>query len=225
MLVTLLLRRRHLRCQDFLNNYMSINVLDEIARLRGVGQVTRCFGGSRLRHAHLDQTRPARAAWDSRCPTSSTPCSSRTCSTPAGKLGGPRRAAPGTEFAYAVQHARSPGDRRKSSAQVVDALEPGRLAGAASRMSRASSSAAERYDADRTVQRQSRLPCLPSTSCLTPTASSSPVASVKAVMDRAGAATSPGTSSTSSRSIPPNSIIEPGIREIVDHAVPWPWRW
>jgi HAE1 family hydrophobic/amphiphilic exporter-1 len=85
---------------NFLNNYMSINVLDEIARLRGVGQVT-IFGGSD--YAMRIWIKPDQLSrLGLTVPDIVGAVQQQNVLTPAGKLGGPP-APPGTEFAYAVQ--------------------------------------------------------------------------------------------------------------------------
>jgi HAE1 family hydrophobic/amphiphilic exporter-1 len=85
---------------DFLTNYASINVLDEIARIQGVGQVT-IFGGSD--YAMRIWIKPDQLSRLSlTVPDIIDAVQQQNVLTPAGKLGGPP-APVGTEFAYAVQ--------------------------------------------------------------------------------------------------------------------------
>ena len=85
---------------DFLTNYMSINVLDEVSRIQGVGQVT-IFGGSDYAmRIWIKPDQISRLALT--VPDIINAVQQQNVLTPAGKLGGPP-AAPGTEFAYAVQ--------------------------------------------------------------------------------------------------------------------------
>ena len=85
---------------DFLTNYMSINVLDEIARIQGIGQVM-IFGGSD--YAMRIWIKPDQLSrLGLTVPDIVTAVKQQNVLTPAGKLGGPPAAA-GTEFAYAVQ--------------------------------------------------------------------------------------------------------------------------
>ncbi len=85
---------------DFLTNYASINVLDEVARIQGVGQVT-IFGGSD--YAMRIWIKPDQLSRLSlTVPDIINAVQQQNVLTPAGKLGGPP-APVGTEFAYAVQ--------------------------------------------------------------------------------------------------------------------------
>ncbi len=85
---------------DFLTNYSSINVLDEIARIQGVGQVT-IFGGSDYAmRIWIKPDQLSRLALT--VPDIVNAVQQQNVLTPAGKLGGPP-APVGTEFAYAVQ--------------------------------------------------------------------------------------------------------------------------
>ena len=85
---------------DFLTNYASINVLDEIARIQGVGQVT-IFGGSDYAmRIWIKPDQLSRLALT--VPDIIGAVQQQNVLTPAGKLGGPP-APVGTEFAYAVQ--------------------------------------------------------------------------------------------------------------------------
>ena len=85
---------------DFLTNYMSINVLDEIARIQGVGQVTIFGGADYAMRIWIKPDQLSRLGLT--VPDIVTAVQQQNVLTPAGKLGGPP-AAPGTEFAYAVQ--------------------------------------------------------------------------------------------------------------------------
>ena len=85
---------------DFLTNYASLNVLDEIARIQGVGQVT-IFGGSDYAmRIWIKPDQLGRLALT--VPDIVDAVQQQNVLTPAGKLGGPP-APVGTEFAYAVQ--------------------------------------------------------------------------------------------------------------------------
>jgi HAE1 family hydrophobic/amphiphilic exporter-1 len=85
---------------NFLNNYMSINVLDEIARLRGVGQVTIFGGADYAMRIWIKPDQLSRLGLT--VPDIIGAVQQQNVLTPAGKLGGPPAPA-GTEFAYAVQ--------------------------------------------------------------------------------------------------------------------------
>ena len=85
---------------EFLTNYASINVLDEMARIPGVGQVT-IFGGSD--YAMRIWIKPDQlSGLTLTIPDIINAVRQQNVLTPAGKLGGPPAPA-GTEFAYAVQ--------------------------------------------------------------------------------------------------------------------------
>ena len=85
---------------EFLTNYASINVLDEIARIQGVGQVT-IFGGSD--YAMRIWVKPDQLSGLSlTVPDIVSAVQQQNVLTPAGKLGGPP-APVGTEYAYSVQ--------------------------------------------------------------------------------------------------------------------------
>lgn len=85
---------------NFLTNYVSLNVLDEIARIQGIGQVT-IFGGSD--YAMRIWIKPDQLSRLSlTVPDIINAVQQQNVLTPAGKIGGPP-APIGTEFAYAVQ--------------------------------------------------------------------------------------------------------------------------
>ena len=85
---------------NFLNNYMSINVQDEIARLTGVGQVTIFGGADYAMRIWIKPDQLSRLGLT--VPDITGAVQQQNVLTPAGKLGGPPAPA-GTEFAYAVQ--------------------------------------------------------------------------------------------------------------------------
>jgi HAE1 family hydrophobic/amphiphilic exporter-1 len=85
---------------DFLTNYMSINVLDEIARIQGVGQVTIFGGADYAMRIWIKPDQLSRLSLT--VPDIVGAVQQQNVLTPAGKIGGPPAAA-GTEFAYAVQ--------------------------------------------------------------------------------------------------------------------------
>lgn len=85
---------------NFLTNYATINIVDEIARIRGVGQVT-TFGGSE--YAMRIWVKPDRLAkLGLTVPDITRAIQEQNIIAPAGKIGAPP-APPGTEFTYAVQ--------------------------------------------------------------------------------------------------------------------------
>ena len=85
---------------NFLNNYMSINVQDEIARLQGVGQVTIFGGADYAMRIWIKPDQLSRRGLT--VPDIVEAVQQQNVLTPAGKLGGPP-APVGTEYAYAVQ--------------------------------------------------------------------------------------------------------------------------
>jgi len=86
--------------QDFLSNYLTINVLDAIARIRGVGQA-QVLGGSE--YAMRVWVKPDQLAKLSlTVPDITRAIQEQNVITPAGPIGGPP-AAPGTQFTYTVR--------------------------------------------------------------------------------------------------------------------------
>jgi len=77
--------------QNFLSNYLTINILDAIARIKGVGQAS-VLGGS-LCHAHMGQAGSTRQAWPDRTryhqcyPGAECDCPGRTDRRAAGGCG------------------------------------------------------------------------------------------------------------------------------------------
>ncbi len=86
--------------QNFLSNYLTINVLDEIARIRGIGQVN-VLGGSE--YAMRVWVRPDQLAkLGLTVPDITRAIQEQNVIAPAGQIGGPP-ATPGTEFTYTVR--------------------------------------------------------------------------------------------------------------------------
>ncbi|MDH3978350.1 MAG: efflux RND transporter permease subunit, partial [Gammaproteobacteria bacterium] len=86
--------------QDFQSNYLTINVLDEIARIRGVGQV-QLFGGSE--YAMRIWIKPDQLAkLGLTVPDITSAIQQQNVIAPAGEIGGPP-APPGTKFTYTVR--------------------------------------------------------------------------------------------------------------------------
>jgi len=86
----------------FLTNYATINVLDELARIRGVGQAT-IAGGSTFEYAMRVWVRPDQLAkLGLTVPDITNALRQQNVLIPAGQIGGPP-APPGTEFTYTVQ--------------------------------------------------------------------------------------------------------------------------
>ncbi len=86
--------------QNFLSNYLTINVLDEIARIRGVGQVN-VLGGSE--YAMRVWVKPDQLAkLGLTVPDITRAIQEQNVIAPAGQIGGPP-ATPGTEFTYTVR--------------------------------------------------------------------------------------------------------------------------
>lgn len=85
---------------NFLSNYASINIVDSLSRIQGVGQVT-IFGGSD--YAMRIWLRPDRLAnFGLTVPDVMNAISQQNTLTPAGQIGGPP-ALPGTEYTYTVR--------------------------------------------------------------------------------------------------------------------------
>ncbi len=87
---------------EFLTNYATINVLDELARIRGVGQAT-VIGGSVFEYAMRVWIKPDQLAKLGLTVADITNAiRQQNVLIPAGQIGGPP-APPGTEFTYTVQ--------------------------------------------------------------------------------------------------------------------------
>jgi HAE1 family hydrophobic/amphiphilic exporter-1 len=87
---------------QFLTNYATINVLDELARIRGVGQV-QVAGGSAFEYAMRVWVKPDQLAkLGLTVPDITNAIRQQNVLIPAGQIGGPP-APPGTEFTYTVQ--------------------------------------------------------------------------------------------------------------------------
>ncbi|HTR19484.1 MAG TPA: multidrug efflux RND transporter permease subunit [Gemmatimonadales bacterium] len=85
---------------QFLTNYATINIVDQLSRIRGVGQVT-LFGGSD--YAMRVWVRPDRlSALKLMIPDLTSAVQQQNVITPAGQIGGPP-APPGQQFTYAVR--------------------------------------------------------------------------------------------------------------------------
>ena len=96
----------------FLNNYASINITDQIARVRGVGQVT-LFGGAD--YAMRIWVSPDRlAALKLTVPDITKAIQTQNVIVPGGQVGGPP-APPGQQFTYAVARADASPTRRSSA--------------------------------------------------------------------------------------------------------------
>jgi len=88
--------------EQFLTNYATINVLDELARIRGVGQ-TQVAGGSAFEYAMRVWIKPDQLAkLGLTVPDITNAIRQQNVLIPAGQIGGPP-APPGTEFTYTVQ--------------------------------------------------------------------------------------------------------------------------
>jgi HAE1 family hydrophobic/amphiphilic exporter-1 len=85
---------------DFLSNYASINVVDSIARISGVGQVTLAGGSDYAMRIWLRPDRIARLGLT--VPDIVGAIGQQNQLSPAGQIGGPP-AAPGTEYTYTVR--------------------------------------------------------------------------------------------------------------------------
>ncbi|MEL7449858.1 MAG: efflux RND transporter permease subunit, partial [Pseudomonadota bacterium] len=87
---------------EFLTNYATINVLDELARIRGVGQAT-VVGGSVFEYAMRVWIKPDQLAkLGLTVPDLTNAIRNQNSLIPAGQIGGPP-APEGTEFTYTVQ--------------------------------------------------------------------------------------------------------------------------
>ena len=87
---------------EFLTNYATINVLDELARIRGVGQAT-VVGGAVFEYAMRVWIKPDQLAkLGLTVPDITNALRQQNVLIPAGQIGGPP-APPGTEFTYTVQ--------------------------------------------------------------------------------------------------------------------------
>ena len=87
---------------EFLTNYATINVLDELARIRGVGQAT-VVGGTVFEYAMRVWIKPDQLAkLGLTVPDITSALRQQNVLIPAGQIGGPP-APPGTEFTYTVQ--------------------------------------------------------------------------------------------------------------------------
>jgi HAE1 family hydrophobic/amphiphilic exporter-1 len=88
--------------EEFLTNYASINVVDELARIRGVG-LAEVLGGSTSEYAMRVWIRPDQLAkLNLTVPDITRAISEQNVLVPAGQIGG-EPAPPGTEFTYTVQ--------------------------------------------------------------------------------------------------------------------------
>ena len=97
---------------NFLSNYSTININDNIARIKGVGQIN-LFGGSD--YAMRVWLRPDRIGrLGITVPDIVNAINQQNQLSPAGQIGGPP-AAPGTEFTYAVRRMMSPNSSSFSS--------------------------------------------------------------------------------------------------------------
>jgi len=85
---------------DFLSNYASINVTDNLARISGVGQVTLAGGSDYAMRVWLRPDRIARLGLT--VPDIVNAINQQNQLFPAGQIGGPP-AAPGTEYTYTVR--------------------------------------------------------------------------------------------------------------------------
>ena len=87
---------------EFLTNYTTINIIDELARIRGVG-LTEVFGGATTEYAMRVWIRPDQLAkLNLTVPDITRAIQEQNVLVPAGQIGGPP-APPGTEFTYTVQ--------------------------------------------------------------------------------------------------------------------------
>jgi len=88
--------------EEFLTNYSTINVLDELARIRGVGQAV-VAGGTAFEYAMRVWVKPDQLAkLGLTVPDISNALRQQNVLIPAGQIGGPP-APPGTDFTYTVQ--------------------------------------------------------------------------------------------------------------------------
>ncbi len=89
---------------NFLTNYGTINIIDELARIRGVG-LAEVLGGSITEYAMRVWIRPDQLAkLNLTVPDITSAIQQQNVLVPAGQIGGPP-APPGTEFTYTVQTA------------------------------------------------------------------------------------------------------------------------
>ncbi len=86
--------------QNFLSNYLTINVLDEIARIRGVGQVNVLGGSEYAMRVWIKPDQLAKLGLT--VPDITRAIQEQNVIAPAGQIGGPP-ATPGTEFTYTVR--------------------------------------------------------------------------------------------------------------------------
>ena len=84
----------------FLNNYASINIVDQIARIRGVGQVTLMGGADYAMRVWITPDRLAQLKLT--IPDITKALQTQNVIVPGGQIGGPP-APPGQEFTYAVR--------------------------------------------------------------------------------------------------------------------------
>jgi HAE1 family hydrophobic/amphiphilic exporter-1 len=90
--------------ERFLQNYATINIIDELARIRGVG-LAEVFGGSTTEYAMRVWVRPDQLAkLNLTVPDIRRAIQEQNALVPAGQIGGPP-APPGTELTYTVQTA------------------------------------------------------------------------------------------------------------------------
>src|SRR5210317_501880 len=88
--------------EQFLTNYATINVLDELARIRGVGQAT-VIGGSVFEYAMRVWIKPDQLAkLGLTVPDITNAIQEQNVIAPAGQIGGPP-AVPGTQFTYQMR--------------------------------------------------------------------------------------------------------------------------
>ena len=86
--------------QNFLSNYLTINVLDEIARIRGIGQVNVLGGSEYAMRVWIKPDQLAKLGLT--VPDITRAIQEQNVIAPAGQIGGPP-ATPGTEFTYTVR--------------------------------------------------------------------------------------------------------------------------
>ena len=86
--------------KDFLSNYLTINILDEIARIRGVGQANVLGGSEYAMRVWVQPDQLAKLGLT--VPDITRAIQEQNVIAPAGKIGG-EPALPGTEFTYTVR--------------------------------------------------------------------------------------------------------------------------
>jgi len=86
--------------QNFLSNYLTISVLDEIARIRGIGQVNVLGGSEYAMRVWIKPDQLAKLGLT--VPDITRAIQEQNVIAPAGQIGGPP-ALPGTEFTYTVR--------------------------------------------------------------------------------------------------------------------------